>query len=268
MRKTLDNKIVLITGGARGIGYHLATLCATAGATVLIADIDNKNLSLARRNLKKLIPTGESYEFDVANPNSCKALAKKIHQKYGALDILVNNAGIVRKGNLLDAKSKDWDDTLKVNVNGMIYMIKAFVPKMLEKENTQVINVASILGFIPMGSATVYVASKHAVIGLTDSLREEMRSLRQKIQITLVCPGFTDTGMFYGLRTPWFVRAAEPLTVAEHIFKGIIKRKNRVVYPRKYSLLPLLYALVPQFIWNNVNHCMGIHTAMKTVDIE
>lgn len=261
----LTDKNVLITGGARGIGLALAKLCAAEGARVLLVDTSGADLSQAVQEITQA--GGQAYPFvhDVTDRDGCYALERRITREIGPVHVLVNNAGVVHKGHFLEGNDEAWTHTVDVNLGGMMWMMRAFMPGMVSRGDGHVVNLASLLGYLPAGGAAVYSATKHAVIGLTEAVRFELleRGIRG-VTLTTACPGFTATAMFTGVKTPLFFSAVTPDCVAKALHKAIRKRTPIMRYPRRLNLMPIFYALMPHRLWVVGTRRFGAHRAMES----
>jgi 2-keto-3-deoxy-L-fuconate dehydrogenase len=178
----LENKMALVTGGASGIGAAIAETFAQAGATVWIADQNEKN----GHNFANHIG-GKFILLDVANETECSQAAQTV----GTLDVLANVAGIGHVGTLLNTTSADLDKLYAVNVRGIFNCCKAFAPAMLERKSGSVINMASIGGIVAVRERLAYTTTKFAVVGLTKSLA--LDHSHTGVRFNCICPGRVET---------------------------------------------------------------------------
>ena len=179
---SLKNKTALVTGGASGIGAAVAETFVQAGATVWIADLNEKDgRALAERIGGKFI------SLDVANETDCVQATQTV----GALDILANVAGIGHVGTLLNTTSADLDKLYAVNVRGIFNCCKAFAPAMLERKAGSVINMASIGGIVAVRERLAYTTTKFAVVGLTKALA--LDHSHTGVRFNSICPGRVET---------------------------------------------------------------------------
>jgi L-ascorbate metabolism protein UlaG (beta-lactamase superfamily)/NAD(P)-dependent dehydrogenase (short-subunit alcohol dehydrogenase family) len=262
-KRRLTNRTVLITGGARGIGFELAKLCAADDATVLLVDISEPHVAHAVEVLSAQGAKVHGFVHDVTDRTGCYALADRIEEEIGPVHMLINNAGVVRKGDFLEGDDEGWSSTLNVNLHGLMYMMRAFMPRMIERRDGLVVNMSSILGYLPAGGAAAYCATKHAVVGLTEAVRSELMERGVKgVDLILACPGFTDTGMFAGVRTPRLFGAVSPSATARAIYGAMNRRWTAVVFPYWFFFLPILYAMTPRRVWLWMTRLFGVHRAM------
>ena len=187
MSNILKNKKIIISAGASGIGWATAKVCLSKGATVFISDIDKKFLNKVKKNPlnnKRLF----SYECDASNENDVKILFKQISKKTKKIDALINNVGIAGPtGTIEKLKSKDWEETLKVNVISHFYYSKLAVPMLKRNKGGSIINLSSSAGIFGFPLRSPYAASKWAVVGVTKTLALELGKF--KIRVNAICPG-------------------------------------------------------------------------------
>ena len=187
MFKILNNKKIVISAGASGIGWATAKVCLAKGATVFICDIEKKYLAKAKKhplNNKKLFV----YECDAANEYAVKELFNNILKKTKKLDCLINNVGIAGPtGTIENLKSEDWEKTLKVNVISHFYFTKLAIPMIKKNKGGSIINLSSGAGIMGFPLRSPYAASKWAIVGVTKTLAMELGKF--KIRVNAICPG-------------------------------------------------------------------------------
>jgi len=182
----MDIKIALITGASKGIGLSCAKLFLKNNYTVINA---------SRTDINPL--KSKSYHFmktDVAKEKDVKDLFDKVIRKFKHIDVLICNAGFGRFANLADSSSKDFDEMFAVNVKGLYLCNRYVLKSMLERKCGTIINISSIAGKNGIATASIYSATKHAVMGLSSSLMSEVR--KDNIRVVTICPGSTDTNFF------------------------------------------------------------------------
>lgn len=188
----LQNKVAIITGGAKGIGYATAERFLEEGAKVVIADIDQEK---GNESLKALQQEGDAQfiPVDVADEASVQSLVEQTVEQYGTVDILINNAGILADATLTNMSLEQFDRVLDVNVKGVFHCTKAVAPIFIEKGAGKIINTSSVSGIYGNFGQTNYAASKAAVVGMTQTWAKELGP--RGINVNAVAPGFTDTTM-------------------------------------------------------------------------
>lgn len=188
----LSNKIALITGGSRGIGFAIARAYAAAGATVVIASRKQADLDEAAAQIVADGGQAIGIAAHMGDEASVLALVEKITAVYGGIDILVNNAATnPHFGPILTAEASHWDKIIDVNVKGCFNVAKACSASMRIRGGGKIINIASIAGKAPMPGMGVYCVSKAAVLMLTEVLAVELAS--QNIQVNAIAPGLVKT---------------------------------------------------------------------------
>ena len=180
----LSGKRALVTGAGRGIGAAVARALAAEGAQVVLAARTEAEVESLAHDLH-----GESFVCDVGDPDSIAALAAAV----GAVDILVNNAGTSSSSPLKGVKLADWNRLLSVNATGTFLCSQAFLPAMLAAGWGRIINIASVAGLQGAKYITAYCASKHAMVGFTRALANEVA--RAGVTVNAICPGYVNTPM-------------------------------------------------------------------------
>ncbi|MBX3157847.1 MAG: SDR family NAD(P)-dependent oxidoreductase [Deltaproteobacteria bacterium] len=225
-----DGKLVVVTGAGSGIGRATALAFAAHNARVVACDLDQARLDTLAAELGPRAALVR--RVDVSDRAQMSAFADAVHAIAPAADVIVNNAGVAVGGSFLDTSLDDWDWLLGINLRGVVHGCHYFVPKMVARgEGGHVVNISSILGIYPAPNVTAYVASKFAVLGLSQSLRTELEEYR--IGVTAICPGLINTaivadgrmtGKIHGRRarvTETFKRGLAPERVADAIVEAV-----------------------------------------------
>ncbi len=185
-----ENKVVMVTGGAAGIGLVTAENFAREGARVAICDV---NTEAGEAAAKALGPEASFAQVDVANSTSVSEWVAAVLDQYGQIDVLVNNAGITRDGLIMRMKEEDWDVVISVNLKSAFNCIKSIAKVMVRQKAGRIINLASVVGVMGNPGQANYVASKAGMIGLTKTVAKELGS--RGITVNAVAPGFIETDM-------------------------------------------------------------------------
>jgi 3-oxoacyl-[acyl-carrier protein] reductase len=185
-----ENKVVMVTGGAAGIGRATATGFVKEGAKVAICDV---NPEAGKTTAESLGPEATFQQVDVSDNKSVNDWVESVVSQYGQIDVLVNNAGITRDGLIMRMKEADWDAVLNVNLKSAFNCIKAVSKTMVKQRSGRIINLASVVGVIGNPGQANYVASKAGIIGLTKAVAKELAS--RNITVNAVAPGFIETDM-------------------------------------------------------------------------
>jgi NAD(P)-dependent dehydrogenase (short-subunit alcohol dehydrogenase family) len=187
-------QVAVITGGASGIGLALGVAFADRGLDVVLADISEGPLQAAVAEIEAMGVSAIGVRTDVRSPEEVDALAASTIERFGRVDVVCNNAGVVNAGvPMWEVPLEEWEWILSVNLRGVINGIRAFVPHLVAQGSGHVVNTASMAGLLPQPTAGAYVASKHAVVGLTESLALEFELFAPTLGATVVCPGTVDT---------------------------------------------------------------------------
>lgn len=219
----INGKVVAITGGARGIGLATATTLHRLGAKVAIGDVDEVAVKEAGTDLGLDVYT----KLDVTDRESFEAFLDDVERQLGPLDVLINNAGICPAGKALDESDQLTARTLEINVFGVILGTKLAAARMVKRGKGHVINVASLAAITPMPGIATYCASKHAVLGYTDTIRLELRGTG--VAFSSVMPTLTNTAMVDGVASARGLRNAEPADIAAGIVALIVKPKPHLM---------------------------------------
>ncbi|AMO61423.1 SDR family oxidoreductase [Mycolicibacterium phlei] len=187
--------VAVITGAGHGIGAGLARYAASLGMTVVLTDVDAAAIAALREEL----PGSVDRVCDVRDAAALEALAAEVYSEIGPVRLLVNNAGIEQFGYLWDTPVANWDRLVDININGVFYGIRAFLPRMIEAaEPAWVWNLSSIGGVAAVPLQAPYIMSKHAVLALTECLRleVELAGHADRIQVQAVLPGAVKSNIF------------------------------------------------------------------------
>jgi NADP-dependent 3-hydroxy acid dehydrogenase YdfG len=260
----LDGAVVAITGAARGIGLATARRFAQRGATVCLGDLDG---AAAADAAAEIGPKAHPFTLDVASMESFRGFVADAERAAGPIDVLVNNAGVMPTGRFLDESEATTRTILDVNVAGPIHGMRAVLPGMIARERGHVVNVASMLGKTELAGLATYVASKHAVVGLTAAVRLELRSTG--VTLTCVLPAVVNTDLSSGIRMPpglsWLFKI-EPDDVARTIVDTCSARPREVAVPRWMALYPIVRPFIPDVIEDVVRCAIGDDRALSQVD--
>lgn len=193
----LENKIVVITGGTRGIGLEVARSFAKEKANVIIFGSKKESVDKALATLSDEGLKVEGYFPNLNNYNEIEEVIHKVIAEYGQIDVLINNAGISANKKIEDTTSEDFESIMDLNVNAMFNVTKAVVPYMKEQQEGVILNTSSMVSIYGQPSGVGYPASKFAVNGLTKSLARELAPFN--IRVNAVAPGIIKTDMVASL---------------------------------------------------------------------
>jgi NAD(P)-dependent dehydrogenase (short-subunit alcohol dehydrogenase family) len=228
--RSLVGKVVAITGGARGIGRATAAALIAQGAKVAIGDIDEP---LARQTAEELGHGTLGTALDVTNHGSFEAFLDEVERELGPLDVVINNAGIMPIGPFIEESDDTAQAILDINVTGVILGSKLALKRFLPRRGGHLVNIASAAGKAGFPGGATYCASKHAVVGLSEAIRGEVRGTG--IGISVVMPVVVNTELGSGLATTRGFKAVEPEDVAQAIVDAILRDRYEVFVPRSLA---------------------------------
>lgn len=259
--RAIRNKVIVITGGARGIGLATAETLHRLGAKVAIGDVDEAKLKESATDLG-LDVYGK---LDVTDPESFRAFLDDVERQLGPLDVLINNAGIMPAGKVIDEPDTVTRRILDINVYGVILGSKLAAQRMVPRRSGHVINVASLAGETPTPGLATYCASKYAVLGFTDSARIEYRDTG--VHFSSVLPTFTNTELVAGTSGAKLLKNAEPEDIADAIAGLITKPARRVAVTRAAGLVVASMKFIPQSTGELIARKLGMeHVFLDEVD--
>jgi NAD(P)-dependent dehydrogenase (short-subunit alcohol dehydrogenase family) len=211
--RELKGKTAVVTGAGSGIGRELALACAREGMGVMLADIDDAGMRDTGTAIEALGVRVESLRCDVSKPLEVEALAERAWERFGAVHLLFNNAGVAVAGPVWAATLEDWKWTLDINLMGVVYGVRSFVPRLLAQGGEcHVVNTASVAGLVDIPGSGVYCVSKHGVVALSECLYHDLRVAKASIGVSVLCPAYVNTGIGDSARNrPGELAATNPL---------------------------------------------------------
>ncbi len=221
----LRDKVIAVTGGARGIGFETATQLVHAKARVVIGDIDGDAVGKAAADLGI-----EGLELDVTSPESVEAFLDEAEKRVGPIDVLINNAGIMPVGPFLNYDAALIRRAIEIDLMGVMWGSQAAARRMVLRGQGHIVNVASVAGRLPMPGLTVYNAAKAGVIEFSEALNAELAD--SGVAVSAILPSFTNTGLISGLETNRYIKVVEPTVVAAGIVETIVNPQVRAAAPR------------------------------------
>jgi NADP-dependent 3-hydroxy acid dehydrogenase YdfG len=237
--RSLQGKVVAITGGARGIGKATATALVRKGAKVAIGDLDRE---LAERTASELGADTLALELDVTDRDSFEGFLDQVEERCGSLDVLINNAGIMPVGPFVAESDRTARMMVDINVHGVLYGMKLALPRMQRRGSGHIVNLASQAGKAGLPGGATYCGTKHFVVGVSEAVRAETRDAG--IEVSCVMPAVVNTELGSGLPRTRAIKKVEPEEVAEAIVAALERPKFDVWVPREsagvYKVLQLL----------------------------
>ncbi|MGH3444603.1 MAG: SDR family NAD(P)-dependent oxidoreductase [Nocardioidaceae bacterium] len=256
--KTLDGKVVAITGAGSGIGRALASTMAARGAVLALSDWDEVGLvETAQQVQARTGQEARTDKIDVRDRTAMRAYAASVREQLGRVNAIVNNAGVALHGDFEEVEYDDFAWVLDVDFWGVVHGTKEFLPYLVESGDGHVVNVSSLFGLLGVPGQTAYNAAKFAVRGFTEALRQELLIAGRPVQVTCVHPGGIKTAIMRNGRTTASHDVAQvarhfdtklarttPERAAEVIVAGILADKPRVLVGADAKLLDALVRLV------------------------
>jgi len=259
--RSLAGQVVAVTGGARGIGRATAVALVRRGARVAIGDLD---LAAAQRAAGELGESASGFALDVTDRDSFAHFLDAAEQQLGPLYALVNNAGIMPLAPFLEESDATARRQIDVNVHGVLFGMKLAIPRMQERGSGHVVNIASMAGKVGIPGGATYCATKHAVVGVSEAVRFELRG--SGVELSVVMPAVVNTELGSGLpRTP-----GVPLVEAEDVAAAIVAALERprfdVYVPRKLGAIDKVARLLPRRGRDALSRCLKSDRVLTTPD--
>lgn len=233
------DKIAIVTGAASGIGQAIGAALGAADAVVVIADVNAEGAQQVATAIQRKGGRAEAAQLDVTSAEAVQRLIDETVARHGRLDLLFNNAGVAAGGEARDLSLADWRRIVDVNLMGVIYGTTAAYAVMVKQGFGHIVNTASLAGLLSAPFMVPYSATKHAVVGLSKSLRAEAADLG--VKVTAICPGFIQTNIFEA--SPWRkvkkddilqkipFKIIEAEAAARIILRGVARNKALIVFP-------------------------------------
>jgi 3-oxoacyl-[acyl-carrier protein] reductase len=194
--KLLENKVVIVTGAARGIGEGIALKMAEHGAHVAFTYVSEGSAEKAKALEEKLVALGvkaKAYRSNAGEFAECESLVNDVVKEFGAVDVCVNNAGISKDNLLLRMTPESWDDVMNINLKSVFNMTKQVIRPMMKAKSGSIINMSSVIGLMGNAGQGSYAASKAGILGFTKSVAKELGS--RNVRCNAIAPGFVETDM-------------------------------------------------------------------------
>ncbi|HEX2892549.1 MAG TPA: SDR family oxidoreductase [Marmoricola sp.] len=251
MSTRFAGRTAIVTGAGSGIGAALCRALDAAGARVVCADLDERAAARTASALTDARPA----QLDVTDAAAVQALVDQVVDEHGRIDLLFNNAGITFIGETQDLTLAQWDAIIDVNLRGVVHGVAAAYPAMIRQGSGHIVNTASMGGLMAAGLITSYVATKHAVVGLSLALRTEAAA--HGVGVTVVCPAAVETpildqgeigrvrGRDYYLKGQGIRRPLDPDVLAAQVLAAVAAGKALVVAPRQARIAWRVGRLAP-----------------------
>ncbi len=219
-----EGRVAVVTGGASGIGFALGRRFGEAGMKVVLGDVEAPALERAVADLCAAGIEAKGVPCDVTDPAQMEALARAALDAHGAVHVFCNNAGVGGGGLSWETPLSTWEWVLGVNLWGVIHGVRTFVPILLQQHEGHIVNTASVAGLVAAPFMGAYNASKHAVVGISETLHHELAITGARVRVSVLCPGWVNTGIAMSERNrPAHLAIPEP--TAEQAAQGETMRE-------------------------------------------
>jgi NAD(P)-dependent dehydrogenase (short-subunit alcohol dehydrogenase family) len=255
--RSLSGKVVVVTGGGRGIGAATARALVRQGARVAIADLD---LDRAKETAAELEPRAVAFQLDVSDRQALSAFLDQVERELGPIYALVNNAGIMPLARIEDESDRTTAAQIAINLAAVIHGTKEAVRRMKPRGEGHVVNVSSAAGKIPVSGAATYAATKFGVSGFTESLNMELKGTG--VNVSCVYPAIVHTELSAGLKQNKGVRSVEPWEVADAIVAALQHPTLYVFVPKSLGRNIRVGPLIPRRVGEWLNRVLGGETML------
>ena len=259
--RSLSGRVAVVTGGGRGIGRSTAEALVRRGVKVAIGDVD---VATAERTAQELGGGTIALALDVSDRPGFTHFIDEVERRLGPLDILVNNAGIMPIGPFDEESDSTVIRQLEINLHGVIHGTKEAVRRMRPRGTGHIVNLASVAGVTPLPGAATYCATKFGVVGLTESVRLELRG--SGVEISYVCPGHVRTELTAGVEENKSIPPIAPEAVAEAIAGVLEVPRPKVFVPASLTIPTTLVALLPRRVGEGIAKILKADRALLDYD--
>ncbi len=261
--RILAGETAAITGAARGIGRATAEALMRHGMRVAIGDVD---LAAAAKTAAELGPSAVAIELDVTDRASFNAFLDAAEEQLGPLDVLVNNAGILQIGRFLVEDDLTARRMVDINLHGVILGMKLALERMLPRDRGHIVNISSQAGKFGAPGGATYSATKHAVVGLTEAVRGELRQMGAHIDLSYVMPAVVNTELGAGLGDVRGVSNLEPAEVADAIVEALQLGTVDVWVPKSVKRTSMIVSLLPRKLGEGIGRAVKADRVLAGAD--
>jgi len=257
--RTFSDAVVLVTGGASGIGAALGRDLAARGAHVVLADRQRELAEEVAETIRERGGKSRAVEMDVRDAAAVEEVVASCASEHQRLDYIINNAGTGVAGNAKDFELDDWRYVVEVNLMGVVHGVQAAYPRMVRQGFGHIVNIASMAGLMPTPFTAVYAMTKHGVVGLSRSLRLEAR--RHGVRVSVVCPGVIRTPLLLNAGAYGRTKIQVPLEAqhkawqrlrpmgadqfARAVVRDVARGRSIIIHPRYWRAIWWLNRLSP-----------------------
>jgi len=270
-QKSLTGKVVVVTGAAAGIGREISLLLAKLNAKLILWDVNQDGLEAVAQEVRGLQqasgavePSVMTQRVDISDKQAIYSAARHAQEKLGFIYCVINNAGIVSGSQgLLHTPDDRIIKTLEVNTLAHIWIIKSFLPEMIQRNTGHVVAISSAAGLFGAAGMVDYCTSKFAVVGLMEALRNELFHMSKwGVDTTLVCPAHVRTELFKGYDPGHSLLTMSPEYVAQEVISAIQMRTQMLLLPGYTWIFYILKTLLPCGIDDRIKEALGVNSAM------
>ena len=262
--RILAGETAAITGAARGIGRATAEAFLRQGMKVAIGDVD---FEAAERTASELGAAATALPLDVTDRDSFAAFLDGAEERLGPLDVLVNNAGIMQVGRFIDEDDETARRMVDINIHGVILGMKLALARMIPRDRGHIVNISSQAGKFGAPGGATYSATKHAVVGLTEAIRGELRLMGAHIDVSYVMPFVVNTELGSGLGEARGMSSLEPADVAEAIVDALQHGIVDVWVPKSAKRTNVLGAVLPRSLSEGMARAMKADRVLAGADL-
>ena len=261
--RILAGQTVAITGAARGIGRATAQALLRQGMKVAIGDIDQ---AAAEQTAAELGQGAVALPVNVTDRDSFSSFLDRVEEQLGPIDVLINNAGIMQIGRFIDEDDRTAERMVDINLHGVILGTKLALERMIPRNRGHIVNIASRAGKVGTPGGATYAATKHAVVGLTEAVRGEMRLMGVDIELSYVMPAIVNTELGSGLVETRGVKKLQPEEVAEAIVEALQHGIVDVWVPKSVKGINRVTTLMPRRMAEGIGRAIKADRALYGAD--
>jgi NADP-dependent 3-hydroxy acid dehydrogenase YdfG len=263
--RILAGETAAITGAGRGIGRATAEALLRQGMRVAIGDVDEQ---AARQTASELGPSAVGLPLDVTDRSSFSAFLDDAEQQVGPIDVLVNNAGIMPVGRFIDEDDLTARRMVDINIHGVILGMKLALARMIPRDRGHIVNISSQAGKYGTPGGATYSATKHAVVGLSEAVRGELRLMRSNVGVSYVMPAVVNTELGSGLGDIRGIAKLEPTEVADAIVEALQFGIVDVWVPKSGKRTNLLGTVLPRPLAEGVARAIKADRVLASADVD
>lgn len=261
--KVLAGQVAAITGGARGIGRAMAQAFVRQGMRVAIGDLD---VEAAQKTAEEIGAGTIALELNVTDRASVERFADEVERQLGPIDVYVNNAGIMQLSRFLEEDDATAHRMVDINLHGVLYGMKVVMPRMVARNRGHLVNVASQAGKFGFAGGATYCATKFAVVGVSEAVRQELRLMGSAVAMSVVMPAIVQTELGGGLTQPRGQKEIRPEDVADATVEALRTERFDVWVPRENASIGALTAVLPRRGREAVTRVMKADRVLWSID--